>query len=415
MNADRLAPLQPNISAPGLMPGASVATHPAADEHQARLRVEELQAWAYVSLYTDPKGARRSARAALDLARVGRFPASEAWSALSLALAYLHAGALAPGSVWLTRAEALIMQLEDPRAAWLAADARALQMLRQDRPDDALIELMRLMIGTPDNRPARDCYITASTLTNAHAALGHAEEALGAAYRALSIARRTRSMGLRIHAMGVLGRVQLDLSNLEGACLALEQSLEGARRIGSSHLGRAAAADLVRACSARGNIERATELARRHLPGAPRSARQAVALAQACLLDGRGAEVETALAAWPKDDGCGVARAWIRARLRLASGEPEKALACALSGERALTPATPPLDAIEVLSVLNAALTALGDRSGAAKAETGRAERQAALAAAAQRAQTLSQQFEDTLLQAHPVCCEVAGRLCVTN
>ncbi|MBL8094752.1 MAG: hypothetical protein JNL73_11340 [Anaerolineales bacterium] len=370
---------------------------------------DELLATAYVELFRDPLRAADWARAAQAAARRSDAPVVDAYALTTQALAELLSGSEAIGAETLQQAAILAGRVQEPRLDWLVSDARALALLNQARPDEAMVELIGLMIATPDHRPLRDCYLSISSLARVHAALGHVEEAIGAGYRALSIARRTRSAVLRVHAITGLGLLQLEHEHLLGARLLLEQGLFGAGRSRSGRSMRQAARGLVRTYLALNMPDTALDVARRHLPEAS-DPQECLALAQVNAANGCWTEAAVYLDRGGQDGSRErqVQHAWLRGRIALAHGRPAEALTpChAVLDENASS-----RDAWELALTLQAAYEALGD-SSSARVHAGRADRiMTVLAARGAVLSALCAQFEQDLLQAHSVCVEMAAVL----
>lgn len=370
--------------------------------------VEEKRAEAYVELFRDPARAARLANEALEAARFTATPTLEAHAALTLCLARLFDEDGGADSECVAGLESLVTRSVDPRTHWLMYDARALALLRQGRAEEALVELIRLMMSSADNRPARDCFLTIALLTQIHGALGNVAEGLGSAYRALSLARRTGSISLRVYALILLGERQLEQHHLAVARLAFEQAWRGARRAGSSYLEQRTLIGLIETTVADDEPEWALELAGvaddldRPAPALAES------LALAYVVNSREATaqgwVDVAAAA-----GTSLRQAWVQARIDLAHGllvDAERHCADAVehfAGSR------PSRDTQALWATRAAVAEALGDRSLAATclAEVERIER--ALEERAAQARILSEGFESTILQAHPMCCEMVG------
>lgn len=376
--------------------------------------VEEARALAYVELFSEPELAEQRAAAARLVARETNTLALEAYATATLALAQLLAGKIAVGEETLDQAEGLDLRLGDPRVSWLVSDARALALLSRGHPEEALIELIRLMIAAPDGRPARDCFGSIVVLARVHTALGHVDEALGAAYRALSVARRTGSVVLRVHAMSLLGARQLDAYNLDGARLLLEQAVRGATRSGSRRLISAAAIDLIRTYAAAGQAERALAVARGQLvpnvsPEAPSTA-EAEALALAAVLNARSAEAQTwlAAAAEPADLSGRVVRARIGGAIALLEGRLTEAVQHGLAIEDQLDAAGPSVEVQALLALMADAWGARQDRRAAAAYRVRASAMLVELETRAAHARKVSRDFEEGLTQANPVCCEMA-------
>ncbi len=399
---------------PDLVPSRRPTADPI-DRATAELyAVEEARALAYVELFSEPERAAGRAAEARRVANEAGALSLEAYATATLALAQLLGGSIGPGEETLDQAEALALRLGDPRVSWLVSDARALALLSRRQPEEALIELIRLMVTAPDGRPVRDCYGSIVVLAQVHTALGHADEALGAAYRALSVARRTGSVVLRVHAMCLLGARQLDAYNLSGARLLLEQALRGATRSRSRRLVSAAAVGLIRTYAAAGQAERALTVARAHLApivatAAP-TAVEAEALALAAVVSARSGEAQTwlAAAAEPIDLSGRVVRARIGGAIAMLEGRTAEALQHGLALEDRLGEAGPSVDAQALLTLMADAWEARHDRRAAEVCRARAGEVLAALEARAARARTLSRDFEEGLTQANPVCCEMA-------
>lgn len=392
-------------------PQIAYASGPWAGEPGTALSAEETRALGYVELFRDPVHARGLAGEAQEAARAIGAPALEAYAAVTLTLAHLLGDEPAQGVESLARAEALATRLGEPRLDWLLSDARAVALLHQGRPDDALVELIRLMLGSSESRPARDCYLSVASLARAHAALGHGEEALGSAYRALSIARRTGSISLRVHALSALGARQLDLNNPERARVVLEQAVRGARRARSVRLQTASAADLIRTCAALGEPARALDVARHCLADVdgshPYRARHVEAWALAEMLNAHHTEALTWLAATPSSLAS-TTRVWIRSHIDLNEGRPADVLREGQAWEQSLDEARPTVEARAILLNLATACAEVGDASRAA-VYRGKADRmRIALDERTARARDLSLQFEESLTEAQLLCCEMS-------
>ncbi len=393
-------------------PQIAHAPGPWAGEPREALAAEESRALGYVELFRDPVLAQSLAHEALEAAQTTHtHQGLEAYAAVTLTLAQLLGDEPAQGVETLAQAETLAIRLGEPRADWLLSDARALALLHQGRPNDALVELIRLMLGSSESRPARDCYLSIASLARAHAALGHGEEALGSAYRALSVARRTGSISLRVHALSVLGARQLDLNNPERARVVLEQAVRGARRARSVRLQTASAADLIRTCAALGEPARALDIARTCLTDVDTAhlypARHAEAWALAEMLNAHDAEALAWLEAAP-DTQASLTRIWIRSRIDLNMGRPADALRRVQAWEPKLDETRPTVEAHAILLNLAAACAGVGDSHRAALYR-GEADRmRIALDETSARAHSLSRQFEESLTEAQLLCCEMS-------
>ena len=369
---------------------------------------EEKRAEAYVELFRDPARAAGLAHGALEAARFASATTVEAHAALTLCLARLlnHEAGADIGCV--DHLEGLVTRSVDPRAHWLLYDARALALFRQGRSEDALVELIRLMMSSADSRPTRDCFLTIASLAKIHGALGHVAEGLGSAYRALSLARRTGSISLRVYALILLGERQLDLHHLEAARPAFEQALRGSQRANSAYLKQRASIGLIDACVAGGAPERALDLARQ----ADDIERPTPDLAEAYALAHVANAGEAAALKWldmAVASGESLRQAWIRARIELALGRPDAAeRRCAEAIERFRSD-RPSRDDLALWATRADIAAARGDASLAKGCRLEADRLQAALDERAAQARVLSADFESTILQAHPMCCEMAG------
>lgn len=393
-----------------LFPFPPTSTVPLDDPLQAvdASLVEEKRAEAYVELFHDPGRAARLAHEALDAARFTTTPTLEAHAALTLCLARLFDDDEGADSECVAGLESLVTRSVDPRAHWLMYDARALALLREGRAEDALVELIRLMISSTDNRPARDCFLTIALLTQIHGALGNVAEGLGSAYRALSLARRTGSISLRVYALILLGERQLEQHHLTVARLAFEQALRGARRASSRHLEQRALIGLIETTVADGEPKRALELAN----VAGDRDRPTPALAESLALAYLANSQEAMAQRWvdvAASAGTSLRQAWVQARIDLAHGRlVDAARRCAAVVEH-VAPLNPSRDEKALWATRAAVAEALGDRSAAAtcRAEVERID--SALEERSAQARILSEGFESTILQAHPMCCEMIG------
>jgi tetratricopeptide (TPR) repeat protein len=373
---------------------------------------EAQRALAYVELFNDPGRAARLAGEALAAAQASSAAELEAYAALTLCLAKLLDEEHDSGLAMFERVESLVRRLGEPRADWLMSDARALALLRGGQPDEALVELIRLMIGSSESRPARDCFLSIASLTRVHATLGHADEALGSAYRALSIARRTGSVSLRVHALTLLGERQLDLNHPAAARLALELASRGAVRANSHHLQTRAAVNLIRTYAALGETTLALEEARAQQARAPQARVDrdgsltpsfAGALALACVVNAHFEEARAWLGA---SDVCGSLHgAWLQGRIDLAQGRVSEADRLCREWAPRLADTRPTHDTLAfwltAVAVGEAQRDAQLNSAWQARAE----ETRVALAEDAAHARTLSQEFETSILEANPVCC----------
>ncbi len=369
---------------------------------------EEKRAEAYVELFRDPARAAGLARGALEAARFASATTVEAHAALTLCLARLLNHETDADIDCVEHLEGLVTRSIDPRAHWLLYDARALALFQQGRSEDALVELIRLMVSSSDSRPARDCFLTIASLARIHGALGNVAEGLGSAYRALSLARRTGSISLRVYALILLGERQLDLHHLEVARLAFEQALRGSQRANSTYLNELATIGLIETCVAGGEPAMALELARQADSVDRPTPELAEAYALAYVANAREADalkwVDIAVAS-----GESLRQAWIRARIDLARGRATAAeRRCAEAVERYRV-GHPSRDELALWATRVDIAEARGDISLAAACRIEVDRLRSVLDERAAQARMLSADFESTILQAHPMCCEMVG------
>lgn len=369
---------------------------------------EEKRAEAYVELFRDPARAAGLAADALEAARFASATTVEAHAALTLCLARLLNPEDDADIGCVEHLESLVTRSIDPRAHWLLYDARALALFRQGRSEDALVELIRLMVSSTDNRPARDCFLTIASLARIHGALGNIAEGLGSAYRALSLARRTGSISLRVYALILLGERQLDLHHLETARMAFEQALRGSQRANSLYLNQLALIGLTETCVAGGESQVAVDLVLQADAADRLTPELAEAVALAHVANGDMGEalkwVDVAAAS-----GDSLRQTWIRARIDLADGQPDAAeRRCAEAIARFLSD-RPSRDELALWATRADIAAARGDASLAASCRDEVDRLRGALDERAALARSLSADFESTILQAHPMCCEMTG------
>lgn len=323
---------------------------------------------------TDGARARRLARSCLEAP--GRSPAERAMACAVSALAELRDGDPDVCLPLIETAEALGDRVViGDRAADLLQHMRAQWLRREGRLAEAEA-LMRPLFERTDQRPLIDAYLTASAMGTVLSMRGDDEASLSVFYQALTLARRSGEESLTVNALNNLGSFQSDLYNLEDAEPLLQECLAGALRLGSHRQIIFAAGNLVQCLCMMGRGAEALDIARVHLiarirpddvPSLHRDEEIAHAMLDNGLVDEAAAALDGQTYVDLLSNELATVRVWLEARIRLARGAPQEALALCqarLAHLQAQGEAgTPAIDRINLMSLAAQAAHEVADHA----------------------------------------------------
>ena len=366
---------------------------------------------ALATLIADGAAAARLAASVLQSASPN--PGRQALAHAVLALHAFREGELDQGLQQLALAEPLIDASADgTRAAALLQHARALWHRREGRMAESAA-LLRPLHEQAEQRPSIDAYLTAGALGVALTLQGDDVGALDLFYQALALARRSGADSLLVNALNNLGSYQSDLHNLEDAAPLLQECLAGALRLGSRRQIIYAAGNLVQCLCLMGEPAQALAVARSHLIGRihaadPPALHRDEEIAQALLDNGLVDEAEAALGGEahvdPMSNELATARVWLAARMRLARGQPERALQLCLARQTLLQQqgeaGTVAIDRVNLARVAAQSAHAVGDHALAYQLLERAFAKHEALLGRAARSRQLSLQISHRLRQA---------------